>query len=577
MNTSQNYDPFSSSTPNPPKNKSRDSINGASTSSSTSTPIFNSYQRNRYIPDYSDGSMTPGGSAAKNRGNLDATSSNVRVMHKESFVGKLLRRNKTKANVPPPSALYNSSLGGKTSDYLANHSDDDDDERVGEPLRISNGNNDEGDPSVEFSLKTLAARLLKFMLENSFLYVLTFVMVMARSIDFVFFVRLAYKMRNFEFILSGIILSFAFNLITWPIVFFRIYVTGQITPEMRKFPKRKFFFMGLMDSLNVIVTTIPAALVSGVVNVVMAQSVILLNVITSYVFLNYRFGLAHGLGLLVLCAGIVVAIYPLFLDDDVAGPLGPFATAIFVFLLFIGNLPMAASNCYKELYLKEADLDVFYMNGWVALWQFLLGIALFPMVFIPLPGGAPYVKPAEFGQYFVNGMKCFAGINSQTVLTGAPLNSTDACPGTWMVFLVFIGFNMAYNLLILAVMKRGSSTLAVVASTARLALSNFLFLVRPIAGSSTIPSLSINDIISLILLIFGILFYGARPEKQATPADKVYQVKQKILRTFCFCFYKEKKPQRSDENNILADSDTDNSFVASPGDFGLQHDDVRPY
>jgi len=42
---------------------------------------------------------------------------------------------------------------------------------------------------------------------------------------------------------------------------------GTIDKKMRSFPSYKFIVMGIMDSLNVLISTIPSALVSGPVNV----------------------------------------------------------------------------------------------------------------------------------------------------------------------------------------------------------------------------------------------------------------------------------------------------------------------
>lgn len=129
---------------------------------------------------------------------------------------------------------------------------------------------------------------------------------------------------------------------------------------------------------------------------------------------------------------------------------------------------MAASNVYKEKYLKVSNLDVWYMNAWVALWQFVFGLISFPIVFIPLPPPGTYVEPSSVVDYFWNGMKCFVGFNS---LRG------DQCSYFYVVFCIFLCFNVTYNILLLVVFQRGSSTLAVIASAARLVLSSFGFLV----------------------------------------------------------------------------------------------------
>ena len=178
---------------------------------------------------------------------------------------------------------------------------------------------------------------------------------------------------------------------------------------------------------------------------------------------------------------------------------------------------------YKEKYLKEANLDVFYLNSWVALYQFIFGLMSAFTVFIPLPdgsGGTSYVNPANLYEYIWSGIKCFFGFNS--VLS-------DQCEYFWAVFMIFICFNMTYNILLLIVFKRGSSTLAVVASVARLALSNFGFLIKFLAGEAYLAALSPFDIIALVILILGIIIYSLTTEKVAETNDP-------LLKAYNYCW-----------------------------------------
>jgi hypothetical protein len=47
---------------------------------------------------------------------------------------------------------------------------------------------------------------------------------------------------------------------------------------------------------------------------------------------------------------------------------------------------MTLSSVYKEKALGETEIDVVYLNGWVAIYQFIIGIALgIPSPFFLLP------------------------------------------------------------------------------------------------------------------------------------------------------------------------------------------------
>lgn len=344
------------------------------------------------------------------------------------------------------------------------------------------------------------------------LYSVTVIMVLARSIDFVLYIRMAKKMANYEYILADILLSIGFMMVAWPVVWFKMFVTKSITKEQRSFPGYKFILMGVFDSLSVLISTIPASYVSGPINVVMSQSVVLVNMVASFFFLHLRYSPYHVAGVVLVMVGITIDVWPTFAGG--ASSSSSEFTWLWILLLFIANIPMAASNVYKEKYLKQAQLDVWYLNGWVAFYQLLFGLLSFPVTFIPLPAPATYISPKDFPRYFLNGLKCFFGINSIT--TG---DTPDKCNFMWLVFIIFIAFNMTYNILILVVFQRGSSTLAVIASAARLALSNFGFLIKPLAGEAYQQKLTFYDIIALVVLIMGIVIYSAKQEKVASEDD----------------------------------------------------------
>jgi hypothetical protein len=58
--------------------------------------------------------------------------------------------------------------------------------------------------------------------------------------------------------------------------------------------------------------------------------------------------------------GIAVDVIPLFKSG------GGGSNWLWVLMLFISYIPGAMSNVYKERYLKGADLDVWFLNAWVA-------------------------------------------------------------------------------------------------------------------------------------------------------------------------------------------------------------------
>lgn len=75
----------------------------------------------------------------------------------------------------------------------------------------------------------------------------TFIMVVARSIDFVLIVRISTQMQNYSVVLSSVLLPILFCVLLWPIVWFKMFVTKSITKEMRKFPLKKVIISNSVD------------------------------------------------------------------------------------------------------------------------------------------------------------------------------------------------------------------------------------------------------------------------------------------------------------------------------------------
>ncbi len=183
---------------------------------------------------------------------------------------------------------------------------------------------------------------------------------------------------------------------------------------------------------------------------------------------------------------------------------------------------------------------MWYLNGWVAFYQFLFGLLCFPITLIPMPAPATYITVKELPQYFANGFKCFFGINS--ILTG---NAPDQCDFFWLIFIIFMTFNITYNILILIIFQRGSSTLAVIASASRLALSNIGFLIPFLAGEATLNKFTLFDGIALIILILGIVFYSLTKESNAKDDDWMLRFQRAIGNALC-CLCNRRKDSEED-------------------------------
>ncbi|KAG2387459.1 hypothetical protein C9374_001791 [Naegleria lovaniensis] len=290
------------------------------------------------------------------------------------------------------------------------------------------------------------------------LYLLTIIMVVAKSCDTVLYVRLTYEIQNYIYMLTNFV-NVAYVIILFPIVVFQIW-RGKITKAMRETRQYKYIVMAFLDNATNTLSTIPAAFVSGSVNTMLSQAVIVLNIAFSFIFLHARYNSFHMSGVILVVCGLVINIYPLFAqgvsisNDDTSSNMN----WLWVLLLFSSNIPAAASNVYKEKCLKQEQLDVWLVNYWVSVWQVLFGILTSLFVFVPMPGTS-YTDWFGIPAYIWGGIKCSVGVN--TIIDGAV---PDRCEGFPAVFWIDLFFNFTYATLELYVFQYGSSTLAVICS-----------------------------------------------------------------------------------------------------------------
>lgn len=82
-------------------------------------------------------------------------------------------------------------------------------------------------------------------------------LILSRSIDQTIYYRLAAGYTNYVWYLGAVILPVAFLLLSWPVVWWKMAFTHDISPEMRAFPQYKYAIMGFLDTLFNLLSTWP--------------------------------------------------------------------------------------------------------------------------------------------------------------------------------------------------------------------------------------------------------------------------------------------------------------------------------
>jgi drug/metabolite transporter (DMT)-like permease len=255
-------------------------------------------------------------------------------------------------------------------------------------------------------------------------------------------------------------------------------------------PWKYFVIMGLMDGLGNILGLIAQPYLTGPVVSLMSQTIVLFSVICAVIILRttYSFWQLWAVGLLI--CGVMFTLLPTF--DNRHQLTGQFSWAI---LVAMSTLPNAISFTFKELMFREKPgLDIFIVNSHGSLFQLL-----FQPIFLPITLLFPGVLgPSTNLLNFVHdGFGCFGGTT--------PHGDKKTCVNNPYPYLIYAGFNLIFNILLLMVTKDASALLSFMAIKAILPISVILFLVNwPIIGSSAISN---YDIIGLIIIIIALGLY----------------------------------------------------------------------
>jgi drug/metabolite transporter (DMT)-like permease len=235
--------------------------------------------------------------------------------------------------------------------------------------------------------------------------------------------------------------------------------------------------------------------------VVLGRITLPLTMIFSYFLLNRRYHSNHYLGLALTLSGVFLIIIPQFLygHQKESNPL-----SILIYSLSI--VPGVLSYIYKEMYLKgQSELNIWWMNCWISLWQLVIGIFTIPILFLSYN----YFKPETFIDYIKNGVSCqFGGINHY---------SSDNCRLSFLWLIIYQFISALANVLMFMILRHGSSLMYLVLATLKAPITGFLgyiLMSYNIIYTTDAQKVQIfpTDYLSLVLIIAGSVVYNLKQE-----------------------------------------------------------------
>ncbi|CAM9327453.1 unnamed protein product [Scytosiphon promiscuus] len=274
---------------------------------------------------------------------------------------------------------------------------------------------------------------------------------------------------------------------------------NAITPEQTSVPKKVFAVMGALDGLSGIMQIFASTYLGGSLIILLSQAAIPISMVISKRLTGARYSLTQYTGAAVVAAGIVVAIGPSLAVGSGSG--GEGQELIWSIVLVSSCVPMALSSVYKEMALGESELDPIYLNGWVAVFQFLVCI---PLAVPAALAGDPAVSPLELPKNLWDGWMCYMGFNSVTVG-----EHPDNCwPDSPLYVTIYVLVNIGYNLLITLILKFGGANVLFLAMTICVPVGNVIFALPFVPGHQP---LHVTDILGLVFVMTGLIVYRFGP------------------------------------------------------------------
>jgi drug/metabolite transporter (DMT)-like permease len=315
-----------------------------------------------------------------------------------------------------------------------------------------------------------------------------------------------YPMHNYP-LFNNILSVFIYVPICFAYIIPQLWCGKSITKEQQEIPKYKFAVMGGYDSFAGIMQTFAINYISNASMIVLVQqSAIPISMLISKYALNSTYTHMQYVGSSIVLLGIVVVLIPNFLQPASTAETtssmnesDPMVQLMWLGVLVVSCVPMCLSSVYKEKALGEVDIDITYLNGWVAIFQFLIALPLC----VPL-SEVQHIPMNEIAPHMYNGFKCWMGVNSITVESNPSNSPLDDCSSAPLYVNLYLFFNVVYNFLIVIILKLGSANILYMSSTVIVPLSNVVFSLKFIPGNQPLRTW---DIIGLLVIMLGLVIY----------------------------------------------------------------------
>ena len=351
--------------------------------------------------------------------------------------------------------------------------------------------------------------LKHYFANEGYLIFLSLILIVVTPLDYILYIRWLDGMINYKWFAS----SFIFPI--FGIIFFYAGVLFKklTNRPIQKCNQKPLALIGTMDGTRSLLQSFSAPYLSIIVMTILDKLSLPLLMVFSYFMLKRRYYKCHYLGVFLTVYAVMVSYIPSFSD-------GKFNEGWATFIFLISILPGVLSFVFKEQMLDDQNVDIWWMNFWISIWQFGLGLLLFPIMLIPLASSDITINVNDVGSYFKDAFKCqFSGINSRP---------DDNCSNNLSFLIIYNVVSTFINILMFLMIKEGSSTYYMIINTVKLPIQAWLGSFKTIAGTNYAP-ININNLFSFVLLAVSTIVYN---NKKEIPYERIVSCDSEVeLRT----------------------------------------------
>ncbi|GMI02621.1 hypothetical protein TrLO_g11475 [Triparma laevis f. longispina] len=285
-----------------------------------------------------------------------------------------------------------------------------------------------------------------------------------------------------------------------------------------KYPQWRLGLFSFWDEVNAVFTSLPGPYINLTMQSILTNLNVVWTVGISIFYLKATYFQAHYAGcIIIILSGLVAVTVELQsgtgLNSYTSATGEEESTSPLWYIIFIlGTIPAGISNCYKEKVLKTDDLDIMYAVLWSGYWQIIWGFVMFPINWIRMPEPAVYNAPGDTWKYVQDTWTCFKGVAPDPINTqDLACESAGGSAAVW--FMVYLVFNVAFNVLMLWLTKKMSATWATIGTVLCLDLTSLFSMSKLLMGDEATP-VTLEQYFGLFLAGVGMWVYNLEDEDE---------------------------------------------------------------